>query len=154
MAKVIVAPDPVPYTGHRIFLAGAIDMGAAVDWQAVVVDAFQNDNVALLNPRRAVPFAPEMLDEQVKWELNALKYATIILMWLPVDAKAPISLFEAGLFWRSGKLIIGAEPGFYRRRNLELTAEAYGYGPVYDNLASVVIAAKRAAGLRNAQAVS
>lgn len=127
MAREIVAPESISVPGYRVFLAGAIDMGAAVNWQQEVVTSFTSfsDELAFLNPRRAA-FTPETLDEQIHWELDALERANTVFMWLPADAKAPVSMFEAGLYWRSGKLLIGAAPGFYRRRNLEITALWYG----------------------------
>lgn len=100
-------------------------MGMAEDWQSRVIKSLNNiPDLILFNPRRS--FSPALLDEQVNWELDALESADKIFMWLPDDSKAPISLFEAGLFWWSGKLILGAGPGFYRRRNLEITAARFG----------------------------
>lgn len=122
MAIEIVAPNSYPESKFKVFLAGAIDMGAAIDWQSWVVQQFADDDIAILNPRRP-EFTPDTLDEQIKWELQALEDATMILLWFPKDAKAPISFFEAGLWWHDHKLIVGAEYGFYRRRNLELTSE-------------------------------
>ena len=137
MAKVIVAPNDISTDDYSIFLAGAIDMGAAVDWQAQVIKELANQNgLTLVNPRRE-NFTPDTLDEQIAWELDALERVDVILMWFPKNAKAPISFFEAGLYMRSGKLFIGAEPGFYRRRNLELTCERYGVR-LYDDLAEMV----------------
>lgn len=126
MTKIITAPENVDVPGFRVFLAGAIDMGAAVDWQAMVIDTLGGiPDLVLINPRRAA-FTPDTLDEQIHWELDALEKVDRILMWLPNDSKAPISFFEAGLYWKSGKLLIGAGPEFYRRRNLEITALRYG----------------------------
>jgi len=132
MTTVITPPtryitnDPAIYT---VFLAGAIDMGAAVDWQAEVITRLSEygDNLILFNPRRPGNRWPEdYLDEQIEWELELLDFADTVFMWLPKDSKAPVSMFEAGLYWKSGKLCIGADPGFYRRRNLELTGKYYG----------------------------
>jgi hypothetical protein len=119
-----------------IFLAGAIDMGSAVNWQADVAQQLANDNYIVFNPRRE-HFDETTLDEQIAWELRHLEMADIVFLWLPKDAKAPISLFEAGLYWRSGKLLIGAEEGFYRRRNLELTSERYSL-PIYATLDAMI----------------
>lgn len=110
---------------HSVFLAGAIDMGSAVDWQADVITAVEPYKITVVNPRRA-KFDETTLDEQILWELQALEEVNRIFMWFPKDSKAPISFFEAGLYMRSHKMIIGAEVGFYRRRNLELTTRRYG----------------------------
>lgn len=133
MTTIITAPENVDVPGFRLFLAGAIDMGAAEDWQAEVILKMEHQpNLVILNPRRA-QFTADTLDGQIRWELDALEKADVILMWLPSSSKAPISLFEAGLYWKSGKLIIGAGPEFYRRRNLEITAHRYGVG-LHDRL--------------------
>lgn len=127
MATIITAPElfSTRKTGFSIFLAGAIDMGAAVDWQAGVIEAFTDEpGLTIVNPRRAA-FTPDTLDEQIRWELDALERVDKVFLWFPKDAKAPISFFEAGLYWHTGKLMVGAEMGFYRRRNLELSAERY-----------------------------
>lgn len=129
MATVITAPEPYyPYKHGTasIFLAGAIDMGTAWDWQSYVAERLSDQqNLVIVNPRRA-EFNDKTLDEQIRWELRALELVSRVFMWFPKDSKAPISFFESGLYWNSGKLIVGAEPGFYRRRNLEITAEWYG----------------------------
>lgn len=125
MTTVITAPESVDVPGYRVFLAGAIDMGAAEDWQAKVIETLKDyDDLVLINPRRAA-FTPDTLDGQIHWELDALEKADLIFMWLPSSSKAPISFFEAGLYWKSGKLIVGAGSQFYRRRNLEISAERY-----------------------------
>ena len=119
-----------------VFLAGAIDMGSAINWQVDIAQQLADANYIVFNPRRE-HFDDSTLDEQIDWELRHLEYADIVFLWLPKDAKAPISLFEAGLYWRSGKLLIGAEEGFYRRRNLELTGSHYGV-PIHATLDSMI----------------
>ena len=151
MATVITAPEQFNHSMNvnsvaRVFLAGAIDMGAAVDWQAQVIDALQDKRYVLFNPRRS-EFNESTLDEQIRWELHHLEKATFIFMWFPRDAKAPIALFESGLYWHSGhKLIVGAEPGFYRRRNLELTAEFHSR-PLYSSLSEMLHVPNRRAAI-------
>ena len=100
-------------------------MGAAVDWQREVIVSLNHYDITIVNPRR-VKFDETTLDGQIKWELQALEDVNSVFMWFPKDAKAPISFLESGLYMQSGKLLIGAEDGFYRRRNLELTTAFYG----------------------------
>lgn len=129
-AAVITPPNtffPSLHVGtHSVFLAGAIDMGLAVDWQSLVIHQMRDVPCVLFNPRRTGGFTPDMLDEQIWWELNAMEIADTILMWFPADAKAPVAMFETGLWAQSGKLIVGADRKFYRRRNLELTLTRFG----------------------------
>lgn len=126
MAKIITAVEPIDTSGFKVFLAGAIDMGNAVDWQSVVISLLSKyEDMVIFNPRRP-NFTADTLDEQIHWELEALEIADAIIMWFPRFSKAPISFFETGLYLQSGKIILGAEVGFYRRRNLEITSERYG----------------------------
>lgn len=140
MATVITPPNPVTSSGFKIFLAGAIDMGEAVDWQSDAIQQLRNEHgLILLNPRRD-DFTTEKLDEQIMWELDALERSDLIVMWFPSNSKAPISLLEAGLYMRSGKLILGIEKNFYRTRNLQLTAMYYKV-PIYSTLHELISAA-------------
>ncbi len=144
MAKIITAPDKyhlfpsyfrMPL--YSIFLAGAIDMGNAVNWQQdVCLRLMGIDNLVIFNPRRE-SFTPDTLDEQIQWELKYLNQVSKIFMWFPGNSYAPIALLETGLFAHSGRLIVGAEPEFYRRRNLEITLDMYGIH-VHDNLSAMV----------------
>lgn len=129
---IIKAPEllPMPLPYPAIFLAGSIEQGTADDWQAVVTKALPW--AVVLNPRRDdwdetwlqdVAFPPFV--EQVKWELEALARADLILMWLEPGTKSPISLLEFGLYAPSRKIIVGCPPGFWRRGNVLLTAERY-----------------------------
>lgn len=141
---IITAPaalaTPYSWPMHYIFLAGAIDMGAAVDWQKVAIESLSPFRAAICNPRRAVPFTPDMLDEQIAWELDAMAQVDTVLMWFPKDSKAPVAMLETGFLLPTGKLVLGAEDGFYRRRNLELTAQRFGvacHATLEDTLAAV-----------------
>lgn len=132
---VITSPQPLPaeHRNPRIFLGGAIDMGNAPDWQAELAKALGDLDVTLLNPRRP-DWNPEWKPEasepefrrQVEWELAALEAADIIILYFAPGSKAPISLLEMGLHARSGKLIVLAPPGYWRKGNVDITAARYG----------------------------
>lgn len=132
---VVVSPQPLPIDSDRprIFLSGSIDMGGAPDWQAAMTAALSDMEVIVLNPRRAdwnPDWRPEA-DEpefvrQVEWELAALESADVIVMYFAPDTQSPISLLEMGLHARSGKLIVLAPDGFWRKGNVDITARAYG----------------------------
>lgn len=147
MAITIIAPESLDEKGFKVYLAGAIDMGKAVDWQAQVIEALSDvSNLVLFNPRRK-QFTPDTMDEQIKWELEAMARADLIMMWFPAEALAPIALFETGLYMNSGKLLIGAEQGFYRRRNLELTCRYYDI-PLFARLDQLIAECWAEAALR------
>lgn len=143
LTEVIIAPDPlvIPDMTHSYFLAGAIDMGAAVDWQKTAIEYFKPLRCVIFSPRRATPFTPDMLDEQVAWELDAMGLVDTVIMWFPKDSKAPVAMLETGFLLPTGKIVLGAEEGFYRRRNLELTAQRYGV-KCYPTLEETLYAAR------------
>jgi len=131
----VVSPQPLPIDDRRprVFLGGSIDMGGAPDWQAAMTSALADMDVVILNPRRPdwnPNWRPEA-DEpefrrQVEWELAALESADVIVMYFAPGTQSPISLLEMGLHARGGKLIVLAPEGFWRKGNVDITAQAYG----------------------------
>lgn len=137
MAQVVIAPNRYPQEGFKVYLAGAIDMGDAVNWQQEVIAQFADtEGIILLNPRRS-EFTDAMEQSQIEWELEAMENADLILMWFPKASEAPISLLEMGLYLRSGKLLIGVEDGYYRQKNIELTTRRYNV-PVFYTLNELI----------------
>src|SRR3546814_4292495 len=55
----------------------------------------------------------------------ALESAAIIVMLLAPGSQSPISLLETGLHARGGKLILLCPEGFWRKGNVDITAERY-----------------------------
>src|SRR3546814_8566471 len=108
-------------------------MGGAADWQADLIRTLGDLDVVILNPRRPdwnpewrpVAEEPEFR-RQVEWELAALESADIIVMLLAPGSQSPISLLETGLHARGGKLILLCPEGFWRKGNVDITAERYG----------------------------
>lgn len=120
-----------------IFLAGAIDMGNAEDWQTQVARALKKSNNAeryvLFNPRRddwdsSWVQTPSDLNfnRQVRWELDHLEKADLIVVVFPNESKAPISFLELGLMiGMRKKVIICCGTEFYRRGNLLMLSNRY-----------------------------
>ncbi len=110
-----------------VFLAGSIDMGTAVDWQAEMATRLADLDIVILNPRRDDWDSTwrQSIDEpqfraQVEWELDGLERASVIALWLAPTTLAPISLLELGLTARSGRVIAGCPDGFWRKGNVEV----------------------------------
>lgn len=141
MAVVVKAPAPFAHlTLPKLFLAGSIDNGQAVDWQTAVTQTLTPLNIVILNPRRddwdstweqSITCAP--FREQVTWELDAQETCDLILIYFAPTSKAPISLLELGLFARSGKMIVCCPDGFWRKGNVEVVCGRYGL-PLYHHL--------------------
>ena len=122
-------------------------MGAAENWQAVVVARLATLDVTILNPRRDdwdVSWRQALDDArfrgQVEWELDGLERADVIAMWFAPATRAPVTLLELGLFARSGKLIVGCPEGFWRRGNIEVVCARFGI-PLHGEFEAFVDAA-------------
>lgn len=143
--REIKAPHPIPEsTDLKIFLAGSIEMGTAIDWQKHVVEALEEEPVLLLNPRRDEWDASwkqskddPQFREQVEWELAALSQSDYIILYLDPHSKSPISLLEMGLFAQSGKLLVVCPEGFWRKGNVDIVCEKYGF-PQFASLEELV----------------
>lgn len=134
-ATVVTAPERPATTPDRprIFLGGSIDMGNAPDWQKQLIAGLADRDVVILNPRRPdwnPAWRPEASEpefrRQVEWELEAQESADIIVLYLAPGSQSPVSLLELGLHARSGKVILLCPPGFWRKGNVDITAERYG----------------------------
>lgn len=131
---MIVCKPPAPVApGRSVFLAGSIEMGAAVDWQSRLTQALAGRDLVVMNPRRDAWDASwrQSLDEprfreQVEWELGGIERADLVAMWFAPETRAPITLLELGLCARSGKLVVGCPEGFWRRGNVEVVCARFG----------------------------
>lgn len=153
--KVFKAPEPVVPKFNslliQIFLAGSIEMGKAVDWQAEVTETFRDDDdVYILNPRRddwdsswTQSIDNEQFRTQVEWELEGLNNADIVFMYFAPGTQSPITLLEFGLMVShlGHRLVVVCPEGFWRRGNLEVTC-AYWDVPLYDNVEDGLVATR------------
>jgi hypothetical protein len=99
MIKIITAPESYEgLSGKFIFLAGTIDNGESQDWQKEICDYAKtietSRDIYIINPRRK-EWNPEATEEdvafQVRWELEALKKSSVIIMNILGSSKSPIS---------------------------------------------------------------
>jgi hypothetical protein len=134
MKAIIITPPAKVFEGpyKKIFLAGSIEMGKAEDWQRKIIDAVQDSERIIFNPRRENWDASweqsidnQNFKEQVDWELSALECSDMIIMNLIPETMSPISLLEFGLFARSGKLVVYCPSGFWRKGNVDVVCEKY-----------------------------
>lgn len=145
-ASVIIrSPQALPGDDRiKVFLAGSIDMGASENWQARVEQALADEGVVLLNPRRddwnpawqSSAAEPEFR-KQVEWELSALNRADVILMYFAPASQSPITLLELGLHAPSGKVLLACPEGYWRKGNVDITADRYGV-PRYESLDALI----------------
>jgi len=137
MSKAIEVQAPnelIKKDGYiSIFLAGSIEMGKAIDFQRMIIEATPNMPYIYFNPRRndwdsswKQVKENENFREQVEWELNALASADIILMYFDPKTISPISLLELGVFAHSKKMIVCCPEGYFRKGNIDIVCEKYG----------------------------
>jgi hypothetical protein len=145
MATVLKAPEPYEQDDRMaIFLGGAIDMGAAENWQdRLTKDLSDYQELVILNPRRddwdssweQDPTPGTQFYEQVEWELECQEQADVNIYYFTADSKAPITLLELGLF-NDDNVVVCCPKEFYRYGNVKMVCERYGINMVetYDEL--------------------
>lgn len=120
-----------------VFLAGSIEMDRCDNWQQYVLSAVKDVEGVAFNPRRPVwdstwSAEDERMKEQIRWELEYLDVADIVLMYFDPTTQSPISLFELGMRLEAGyhsnrqTLVVVCPQGFWRKANVDITCEWYG----------------------------
>lgn len=151
MAFILKPPQPLDLAPDRpgLFLAGSIEMGRAVHWQALFEQELSDLDVTILNPRRddwdaswEQSLRNPNFRGQVEWELEAQEKADVIAMYFAPETHAPITLLELGLFAGSQKLIVCCPEGFWRKGNVEVVCLRYGV-PTVETLPELVAATRR-----------
>lgn len=150
MAKVFMAPEDTSddVSSTRVFLAGSIDMGKAVNWQEKIITALSDVDISIYNPRRddwdstwVQSITNAKFNEQVTWEMNHLDRANVICYVFDPAGQAPITLLELGLQaskQRNGKKIIVCCPnGYWRKGNVEMVCAKYSI-PMVDTVEEVI----------------
>lgn len=149
--KIVEVKAPKDYKAHMqslkgmfdkvitIFLAGAIDMGEAKDWQLETKEYLEENldkdakiAVILLNPRRddwdsswKQEKENKQFNEQVTWELEGQENADHIFLVFTEESKAPITLLELGLF-KDKPMTVVCPKEFYRSGNVDIVCDRYG----------------------------
>ena len=126
---------------RKIFLAGSIEMGRAIEWQKRVVQELGDHDVVLLNPRRSDwdsswehSINHLQFRQQVEWELQALDDSHVIIMYFDPNTKSPITLLELGIHAATNpdKVIVCCPDGFWRKGNVDIVCARYGVAQAED----------------------
>jgi len=132
-SKIIKAPHKYDTKQFLLFLAGSIEMGKAENWQDKAEKAFADLDITILNPRRddwdsswEQSIDNPQFRKQVKWELDAMDDADLILMYFDPNTKSPITLLELGLYVDTDKLIVCCPEGYWRKGNVDIVCKRYG----------------------------
>ncbi len=140
-AVQIQPPNRVPI---RVFLGGSIEMGKAIDWQNQIIETLKDEPIIFLNPRRndwdaswEQKITNPQFFEQVTWELKSLEQSDFIIMFIDPATLSPITLMEIGIHAKSGKMIVCCPEGFWRKGNVDVVGQVYGY-PVVTTLEEII----------------
>lgn len=140
MAQIVEAPhalDPKFQHLFKVFLAGSIENGKAVDWQMKLTNTLDNfHGIVILNPRRK-HWNPDLdgkeLRTQITWEQNNIHASDLVVFYFDPATKSPISLLELGqCLGAHKKVIVFCPPNFFRHTNVEITCFRYGVVPHVD----------------------
>lgn len=124
-----------PWSHDRpiLFAAGSIEMGAAEDWQDRLAHDLRFARGTLLNPRRddwdsswVQSIENEQFRRQVDWELDGLRCADVVALYLSPGTVSPISLLELGLYAESKKLVVFCPEGYARKGNVDIVCRRFG----------------------------
>jgi len=118
----------------KVFLAGSIEMGKAINWQQQLADELSVYPIVLLNPRRDnwdSSWKQDILHpqffEQVTWELDAAKDADLVVIFFDPNTQAPITLLELGILAESKArdVVVCCPNGYYRKGNVDIVCDRY-----------------------------
>jgi hypothetical protein len=125
-------PDEPDHGNFSLFTAGSIEMGAAVQWQQLLVKHLQDLPITIINPRRGTwnPNVNAKKEDptffsQVEWELDALTQADVICYFFDCNTVSPVSLMELGIWSNSGKIIVCCDQRYWRQGNVEIVCDRY-----------------------------
>lgn len=147
--QVFTPPHPTNNArGHKVFLAGSIEMGKAENWQEKAINLIDKQEKLIDSIVRASPkteysvFNPrrgdwdkswmQMLEnpqffQQVTWELDNIKKSDTILFYFDPSTASPISLMELGYACGAGfKSVVVCPDGFWRKGNVDVMCNKFG----------------------------
>lgn len=126
--------------GVHVFLAGSIEMGKAIDWQADLISELSlNEHVGVIfNPRRPdwnPDWKQEMSNEpfrhQVEWELDNLDQANVVYFYFDKNTLSPVTLAELGYIlgineYSDRRVVVCCPDGYWRQGNVEIMCHRAG----------------------------
>ena len=120
MATIITPESGTDWERVDLFLAGGISN--CPDWQTEVVQALDDFDLFVANPRRSYGLEKtgDAAAKQIAWEHEMLKRASVTMFWFPAGALQPIALLELGRKMTENKpLVVGVDELYERRFDVE-----------------------------------
>jgi hypothetical protein len=117
----VEAPEIIEMDLPSVFLAGGIS--GCGNWQAQVAETLKDLDIIVYNPRRK-KFSLEDKDvnkEQIMWEYDHLRKASLVSFWFCKETVCPITLYELGNFNMTQKpMVIGMDPEYSRKEDVDV----------------------------------
>jgi hypothetical protein len=133
-----------------IFLAGSIEMGAAIQWQEHLTKELRDLEATVCNPRRgqwSTSLNPGAMDDlfkhQVEWELAALEAVDVIVFFFDKNTLSPVTMLELGLWAQSGKVVVCCHKDFWKSGNIHHVCKRYNVPYVMDYADFIPLVRKR-----------
>lgn len=140
MNALVITPPMVRFRSvadqrPSLFLAGSIEMGAAVNWQQEAIECLQDRVSIIYNPRRddwdaswEQDIANPQFNAQVNWELDMIAKADLVAFHFCAGTKSPITLMELGIVsaLKPKQAVVACPEGYWRRGNVEIVCERAG----------------------------
>jgi len=128
---MIIKPPNYILNRVPLFLAGSINQGQTEDWQSDLGKYLSDLGFIVFNPRRddwdpSWKNGDPRMEEQIKWELDHLDNAKVVVFYFASNLMSPISLLELGLMLNTNKKIfVICEPDYPRYDNVKFTLERF-----------------------------
>lgn len=135
---------------YSVFLAGTIEMGNSLNWQAAIIEELKTSASIIYNPRRddwdsswKQDLEDPQFNNQVNWELQMLEEADVVVMYFDPTSKSPISLLELGLLAakKPSQCFVCCPEGFWRKGNVDIVCDKYGI-KMYESLIGLTTAVR------------
>jgi len=131
MALIIHAPEEnyslENFHNTKLFMAGGIT--GCSDWQSKLIELLKDvPNLTIYNPRRDnfENAGEKEMESQIVWEYEHLQKADIISFWFSKETLCPITLYELGLHGNYGNTVIGIDPEYKRKKDIEIQSKLAG----------------------------
>lgn len=140
----IYSSDTFPTSFNRsIFLAGPTPRDNSPSWRIEACELLKDFDDVIFIPEYKNNIQRDY-DEQMKWELNAMKRSDIILFWFEAEKEhmpALTTRVELGYQLHSGKVIFGAPANAYKSTYIEKLATQYNI-KIHRTLDEVIMEAR------------
>src|SRR5919197_1375246 len=128
--QTVYVYQPFPRTFHKsLYLAGPTPRDAGVcSWRPEAVhflESLSYDGVVFLPESQARQRQGDY-DQQMAWELEAMRRSDVLLFWVPVEREALpayTTRVEFGFQVHSGKVILGMPQDAYQTRYMKKLAQ-------------------------------